>query len=477
MRFFGEGLSSFKVIFTFSSFYNEMNSYNFFTLILQEVFFFNSNFNNIMMPIIVMDSHELALCIMLTNTLRRTRLLSLLDIELSYELQSDWNSLVLVLFSPRRLSCQKQLSTFHPYPLLARRRLPCQYLIFLLSSPNSLNDSYERYVGPTFDEPWSPDDDSSTPSLSPTSDLDLSSFELVEDGDDHVFCTSPRAESEHQPLGYIYSPPFQSYSFFDYDSSTPVPCSPSRRRSASLPELEPTTFKTDLFGLHKSIPEEPPLPDIDVDMPDIRWCSFPGCETDDDLIPMELASKNYIPDPSDIVPTSSTATRSLLLWDHDYNDRCDMPIPRSPSPENFYLDPTILEECGDEELQNVYELRQRTAKSEKWDRERCRELSALLRLKLDERGVLRGGKSGDCSSNRQNASRSFTWPQPEGPKRKIRSMAQLVASMLFHRQSDTMRRQPSRKASFERTYLPPNHSPRQSPSGGARSKLSKVIIP
>lgn len=353
-------------------------------------------------------------------------------------------------------------------------------LIFLLSSPNSLNDSYEHYAGSTFDEPWSPDDDSSTPSLSPTSDLDLFSSELVEDGDDHVFYSSPRAESEHQPLDYIYSPPFQPYSFFDYDSSTPVPCSPSRRRSASLPELEPTSFKTDLFGLHKSIPEEPPLHDIDMDMlPDIRWCSFPGCETDDDLIPMELASKNYIPDPSETVPTtSSTGTRSLLLWDHDYNDRCDMPIPRSPSPENFYLDPTILEECGDEELQNVYELRQRTAKSEKWDRERCRELSALLRLKLDERVVLRGGKGGDCSTNHQSgSSRSNSWPQPEGPKRKIRSMSQLVASMLFHRQSDTMRRQPSRKASFDRTDLSSHHCPRQPTSGGARSKLSKVIIP
>jgi len=343
--------------------------------------------------------------------------------------------------------------------------------------PNSLNDSYEHYLGPTF-EPWSPDDDSSTPSLSPTSDLDLFSAELVEDEDDHVFYSSPRAESEHQPLNNIYSPPFQSYSFFGYDSSTPVPCSPSRRRSASLPELEPSTFNTDLFGLHKSTPEELPLPDIDMDMTDIRWCSFPGCETDDDLIPMELASKNYVPDPSEIVPTtSSTGSRSLLLWDHDYNDRCDMPIPRSPSPENFYLDPTILEECGDEELQNVYELRQRTAKSEKWDRERCRELSALLRLKLDERGVLGGGKGGgDCSNHQSGGSRSFSrQAQPEGPKRKIKSMAQLVASMLFHRQSDTLRRHPSRKASsFERTYL---SCPRQSPSGVARSKLSKVILP
>jgi hypothetical protein len=56
-----------------------------------------------------------------------------------------------------------------------------------------------------------------------------------------------------------------------------------------------------------------------------------------------------------------------------------------------YLDPTILAECGDEEMRKVYELRQRTSKSEKWERKRCQELLALLSLKLDEldeRGVL-----------------------------------------------------------------------------------------
>ena len=362
---------------------------------------------------------------------------------------------------------------------------------------NSFNDTYEHYLGSTFDEPWCPDDDTSTPSLSPGSDLDLFSAELIEDedDDDDVFysssAVSPRAESEHQPLvNYIYSLPFQPpNSFFDYDSSTPVPCSPSRRRSASLPELEPSTFNTNLFGLYdKSIPEELPLPDINMDMLDIRWCSFPGCETDDDLIPMELASKNYIPDPSVTVPTSSTGTSSLLLWGHDYNDRCDMPMARSPSPEEFYLDPTILAECGDEELQNVYELRQRTSKSEKWDRERCRELSALLRLKLDERSVLGGGGEGGNCSDHQSGSRSLSWQaQSEGPKGKIRSMAQLVASMLFHRQTDTLRRHPSRKTGFERTFLSSHYCPHQlePPSSDAgikalstsRSKLSKVILP
>ena len=262
-----------------------------------------------------------------------------------------------------------------------------------------------------------------------------------------------------------------------------MPCSPSRRRSATLPELEPSAFNfdADLFGLHNStsIPSEESsiLPDIDMD---IRWRSFPGCETDDDLIPMELTSKNYIPDPSETVPTTSTGTRSLLLWDHDYNDRCDMPTSRSPSPENFHLDPTILAECDDEELQNVYELRQRTVKSEKRDRERCRELSALLRLKLDERGVLSGEEGVDCN-NHQRGSRSLSMQtQSERPKHKIRSMPQLVASMLFHRQSEALRRHPSRKTGSEPTS---SHSPQPSPMGAVkvhsppRSRLSKVILP
>ena len=438
---------------------------------------------------------------------------------------------------------------------------------------------------------------SSTTSLSPNSDLDTFPGEPTEDENDDNFFSSPEvspgAESIYQPLeqyplhtpherqDYLddddlspltfsppsslplnllslsqsshepsiknssnYSPPIQPYNFssFDYDSSS-VPCSPSRRRSTTLPELEPTSFNSDLFGLHKSIPSDG-LPSPDIDMDDIsapRWRSFPGCETDDDLIPMELASKNYIPDPSASVPTTSTGARSLLLWDHDHNDRSDIPRPLSPSPENFYLDPSVLAECGDEELQQVYELRQRTSKSEKWERERCRELSALLRLKLDERGVIGGGGSGggeggDCSSNHHSlsccsdlpfsssspSSDSLTVSQPQpfsssssptqnnstlssspsstlpstleyphtqqsqqGPKHKIRSMSQLVASMLFHRQSDALRRHPSRKAAGPDSSTCGYSHPSSMGGGDAgtkmlskrRSALSKVILP
>ena len=475
-----------------------------------------------------------------------------------------------------------------------------------LSPPESpTTPPYLSYIGEPW-SPASvatePDDDcslaSSTTSLSPNSDLDTFPGEAAEDEIDDIFysspAVSPSADSIYQPLeqyplhssphehnDYLddddlspltfsppslplhlsslselghrpsiknsstYSPPFQPYInySFDYNPSTFVPCSPSRRRSTTLPELEPTTYNADLFGLHKSIPsEEPPLPNIDMDIPVNRWRSFPGCETDDDLIPMELASKNYIPDPSAAVPTTSTGIPSLLIWDHDHNDRTDMPPPRSPSPETFYLDPTMLAECGDEELQQVYELRQRTAKSEKWERERCRELSALLRLKLDERGVLGSGESGDCSNHHQSGPHSLSCcsnlpfssspsssdsltvyhPQPsssrmsslvasssqnsifpsspgstlqqqqqstlevphahpQGQKHKIRSMAQLVASMLFHRQSDALRRHPSRRLDHSSFYCP-HPSPMGSSAGmkvlsTPKSRLSKVILP
>ena len=482
---------------------------------------------------------------------------------------------------------------------------------FGVSSPpeSSTASPYLSYTG----EPWSPasvspelDDDyslaSSTTSLSPNSDLDTFPGEQ---NDDNFFSSpevSPGAESIYQPLeqyplhtspherpDYLddddlspltfsppsypihllslsdsghqpsiknpstYSPPIQPYNYssFNFDSQASVPCSPSRRRSTTLPELEPTPFNSDLFGLHKSIPsEESPLPEIDTDTSITRWRSFPGCETDDDLIPMDLASKNYIPDPSVTVPTTSARTSSLLIWDQDHNnDRSDMlPPPLSPSPEHFYLDPSVLAECGDEELQQVYELRQRTAKSEKWERERCRELSALLRLKLDERGVHGGGVGGGGggggeggdSSNHHSLScctdlPSFSssspssdslltvyQPQPlsstssssslvfsptqklvsspsstlsstflesphaqssssQGPKHKIRSMSQLVASMLFHRQSDALRRHPSRKGAGSDCSTTSSYPPMGDGSmkvlSKRRSRLSKVILP
>ncbi|KAF4614429.1 hypothetical protein D9613_003525 [Agrocybe pediades] len=87
----------------------------------------------------------------------------------------------------------------------------------------------------------------------------------------------------------------ESPQWFPTAHSSEVPCSPSRRRSMALPDLVdgPASKKQQSHFL-----------------------SLPGSDTDDDLIPMHLASKNYVPDAS-VVHRSSPlvgAGRSLLIW-------------------------------------------------------------------------------------------------------------------------------------------------------------------
>ena len=162
------------------------------------------------------------------------------------------------------------------------------------------------------------DDDLSPLTFSPPTLVPLDLLSPSEPGQPSAFKRS-----------FTYNSPFQlpHHSFFDFDPSVLVPCSPSRRPSATLPALEPSTFDTNLFRLHNSVPESPPLHHANMDVPKICWCSFkfPGCETDDDLIPVELASKKYIPDPSIIVPTISTGKSSLILWDNDLDDCSNIP--------------------------------------------------------------------------------------------------------------------------------------------------------
>jgi hypothetical protein len=50
-----------------------------------------------------------------------------------------------------------------------------------------------------------------------------------------------------------------------------LPSSPSQQRSATLPELEPLTFNTDFFGLHKSTSEAPYLGDVNM-----SWSDYIG---------------------------------------------------------------------------------------------------------------------------------------------------------------------------------------------------------
>jgi hypothetical protein len=156
------------------------------------------------------------------------------------------------------------------------------------------------------------------------------------------------------------------------------------------------------------------------------WLFFPGEDTDDDLIPSELASKNYILDPGLAIPTMPPS-RNLLIWDPTTcsglpaglplfdgttrtaccSDVDDFPLPGSPSPgEDFDVDPCLLAKLAKRdvekggEVQKLCELRERTTvaaavaasrnnkdkegahqEAEKV-KEKWREVTALLRLKL-----------------------------------------------------------------------------------------------
>jgi hypothetical protein len=288
-----------------------------------------------------------------------------------------------------------------------------------------------------------------------------------------------------------------------------------------------------------------------------------------------LGSKTYIPDPSITIPTTPPS-RSLLIWDPTTRSglpaglpsfdgtghtthRLDvdaLPIARPHSPEeDFDVDPALLAKLAAKdaekgvEVQKLCDLKQRTnfaaCKSRdgaQFDvervREKCREVTALLRLKLasDQEAtktvdVVHGVKKASASGGAEGGgisppsapllARSSIGPSiasisshssdpellPESlpnlstldcsvaspstsprviqrrtSKPKITSMAQLVANMVFHRQQqDVLRRSPTRS----RTWSPPASITNTTASGKTRSwtqisptsPLRQMILP
>ena len=339
-------------------------------------------------------------------------------------------------------------------------------------------------------------------------------------------------------------PCFNSFYYFDHLSSV-IPGSP-RYRAVDLPALdnESDSKANHLgLGLHSTGPSYPyedfhsagEVPPPSGISHRTTWLSLPGADTDDDLIPAELGSKTYIPDPSITIPTTPPS-RSLLIWDPTTRSglpaglplldgtghttrRLDvdaLPIARPLSPdEDFDVDPALLAKLAEQdaekvvEVQKLCELKQRTniaavaykgREGAQLDaervRERWREVTALLRLKLasdEEKSkttgynydareeIVSGGAAGDGESpssaplltisplisslliSPSPTSTSFS-ESPTGltsqagfnsnttspqiirrrtSKPKITSMAQLVANMVFHRQQD-LRRSPTR---------------------------------
>jgi hypothetical protein len=211
----------------------------------------------------------------------------------------------------------------------------------------------------------------------------------------------------------------------------PAPSSPSRRSVSSLPD----------FGME----DDPFSPSS----PGQRLLSLPGADTDDYLLPSPSPPSDALPEPYFTVPSQGS---SLLLID----DPNDVPPPRSPSPEHFDLDLSLVDLCDDPDLKKLCELRKRAVAGEraarameaqmleqgavhmraearrvrKMEKEKSREIGALLRLKVGQGGRTEG------KGERERG---------KGAKKVISSLSQLVARMMFRR-SETFRPLANRRA-------------------------------
>jgi len=203
------------------------------------------------------------------------------------------------------------------------------------------------------------------------------------------------------------------------------PSSPSRRYCSFLPDDADNT-------------QPPPSPS-----PGTSLLSLPGADTDDDLLPDMSICEPPVPSRVPFVPSQP------LLFIHDPRD---VPLPRSPSPEDFNLCLSAHDIDNDPELAQLFDLRKRvlaatqggpfespecTGKATRKDRERSKEVGALLRLKLSDKHAI------DVSE----------WKSPERRKKGvIGSISQLVSQMVFRR-NDTSRPLTKRKPLSAQEYV------------------------
>ncbi|KAK7437131.1 hypothetical protein VKT23_018754 [Stygiomarasmius scandens] len=270
--------------------------------------------------------------------------------------------------------------------------------------------------------------------------------------------------------------PSSSLPPIDEDVLLQSPATPSRRSFRNLPEPQfysPNHGFLDFDELDSTsdtymAPPSPSSPSL----------ALPGADMDDDC-PIGLSSSFDYLDPS--IPSSSSSiasssysgpfssppsppsprpgSSSLLL------DDSEDPAPRSPSPDNFDLDSSLLNlsECSDSDIQELFELRRRSLEAERiakslertmldegWiyksnearktrkrAKERCKELSAMLKLRLGEKGegVVMPSIAED-EGVKSLKKRDGVTPTP-GKKEKevsiVRNMKQLVARMVLKR--------------------------------------------
>ena len=201
-------------------------------------------------------------------------------------------------------------------------------------------------------------------------------------------CIDPLAPLPPAPLSWPEPPPSPSSPLMsrlnlpDLDDES-HPESPSRRSYASLPDLDMDD------SLKFDAPQVSPSHSL---------LSLPGADTDDELLP-PLPSNFKTPTPPQI-----PASRLLFI-----DDPRDVPLPRSPSPEDFDLT-LVLDDDADPELTKLYNLHKKSLAAEraarhaeaqlidagsvtlraeatrekKKNKERSKELGALLRIKLGD---------------------------------------------------------------------------------------------
>ena len=157
--------------------------------------------------------------------------------------------------------------------------------------------------------------------------------------------------------------------------------------------------------------------------------AHPSSRSDDDLLPDASVSAP----PMSSLSMPFVSSQPLLF----INDPRNVPLPPSPSPEDFNLCLSVHEMDNDPELAQLFDLRKRSLAAvqgppdspecaepcsrrskKKRERERSKEVGALLRLKLGDK------LSADASEGKS----------PERRKKGvIGSISQLVAQMVFRR--------------------------------------------
>ncbi|KAG7453218.1 uncharacterized protein BT62DRAFT_52041 [Guyanagaster necrorhizus] len=257
---------------------------------------------------------------------------------------------------------------------------------------------------------------------------------------------SPLDVDDSQPgLSHYYEPSPQQLDSIDSDVDWWLQSPTMRTHTLPPDELESPPDDSFYSLIYDFVPDD--APHVPHPSPTIQPLDLPDDPYDPPIQPFSLLAppneNSLQPEPSD--------RHSLLLIDYAN----DVPQPRSPSPENFDLNPLVVNGCSDPDLQKLIELRKRSQAAErvarqleytmldrgdmlaraeakrerKREKERTREISALLRLKLGDEIVMspRSEESSPLRSMQPMKKKS------RSPKKVIASMAHLVARMVFRR--------------------------------------------